>query len=184
MGKIGKKLILVTGAASSGKSEWAEILATETEKSVIYIATARMDETDPEWLAKIDKHRLRRPANWKTITAPVELVEAIKNQSALSCLLVDSLGTWVANLLDLDRDSWENKVIDLVKSLEEIEADLILVAEETGWGIVPAYRSGRLFRERLGALVRQIGAIADRVDLVVGGHVLNLSLLGKPLPKT
>jgi adenosylcobinamide kinase/adenosylcobinamide-phosphate guanylyltransferase len=112
------------------------------------------------------------------------LVEAIKNQSALSCLLVDSLGTWVANLLDLDRDSWENKVIDLVKSLEEIEADLILVAEETGWGIVPAYRSGRLFRERLGALVRQIGAIADRVDLVVGGHVLNLSLLGKPLPKT
>lgn len=183
MGKRGKKLILVTGAASSGKSEWAEILATETDKSVIYVATAQIDETDAEWLAKIAKHRLRRPTHWQTITAPIELTATIKTYTTSTCLLVDSLGTWVANLLDFDRDGWENTAIELLKCLEEIEADVILVAEETGWGVVPAYKSGRLFRERLGTLVRQIGAIADRVDLVAGGHVLNLSLLGKPLPK-
>jgi adenosylcobinamide kinase / adenosylcobinamide-phosphate guanylyltransferase len=47
---------------------------------------------------------------------------------------------------------------------------------------VPAYSSGRLFRDRLGQLVRRLGAIANPVYLIVGGHVLNLSLLGSPLP--
>jgi adenosylcobinamide kinase/adenosylcobinamide-phosphate guanylyltransferase len=56
------------------------------------------------------------------------------------------------------------------------------VAEETGWGVVPAYPLGRKFRDRLGALVRQLGRICEPVYLVVGGHVLNLSLLAVPLP--
>ena len=61
-------------------------------------------------------------------------------------------------------------------------ADVILVGEETGWGVVPAYPAGRLFRDRLGTLVRQIGAIADNVYLVTGGYALELSVLGTPLP--
>ena len=56
------------------------------------------------------------------------------------------------------------------------------MAEETGWGVVPAYSTGRLFRDRLGNLVRRLGAIANPVYLVTGGHVLNLSTLGFPLP--
>jgi len=40
---------------------------------------------------------------------------------------------------------------------------------------------GRLFRDRLGTLTRQLGAIAHPVYLVTGGHVLNLSSLGTPL---
>ncbi|MGK7895428.1 MAG: bifunctional adenosylcobinamide kinase/adenosylcobinamide-phosphate guanylyltransferase, partial [Xenococcus sp. (in: cyanobacteria)] len=32
-----------------------------------------------------------------------------------------------------------------------------------------------------GHLTRQIGSMADKTYLVVGGHVLNLSVLGSPL---
>ena len=71
---------------------------------------------------------------------------------------------------------------ELLERLRSSLAHVILVAEETGWGVVPAYPSGRLFRDRLGMLSRQIGSISDTVYLVTGGHVLNLSELGRKLP--
>jgi adenosylcobinamide kinase / adenosylcobinamide-phosphate guanylyltransferase len=96
-------------------------------------------------------------------------------------LLVDSLGTWLANLLDQDQQTWECNLTALLLSLKNTQSDVILVAEETGWGVVPAYPIGRTFRDRLGKLVREVGAIADQTFLVVGGHILNLSQLGTPL---
>ncbi|HEY9894159.1 MAG TPA: bifunctional adenosylcobinamide kinase/adenosylcobinamide-phosphate guanylyltransferase, partial [Candidatus Sericytochromatia bacterium] len=91
------------------------------------------------------------------------------------------LGTWLANLLDQDDDTWSKTLASLLDSLHQTTSIIIFVAEETGWGIVPAYPVGRLFRDRLGTLTRQLGAIAHPVYLVTGGHVLNLSSLGTPL---
>jgi len=176
-----KQIILVTGAARSGKSEWAETLAQNMGKPVVYVATATVDPNDLEWQARIEKHRLRRPVDWQTRQVPVELAATFETATPPQCLLVDSLGTWVANLLDRDDSIWEKTTADLLKSLQKATVDIILVAEETGWGVVPAYQTGRQFRDRLGNLVRQIGAIANPVYLVAGGHVLNLSLLGQPL---
>jgi len=96
-------------------------------------------------------------------------------------LLVDSLGTWTANLLILNDLDWETTSQRLLENLISADLDVILVAEETGWGVVPAYESGRKFRDRLGNLIRKIGTIADKVYLVTGGHVLDLSVLGRPL---
>lgn len=175
------KVILVTGPAKSGKSEWAENLAVQTGKPIIYVATAVIDENDSEWLSRIEQHRQRRPQAWTTWEVPVQLVNAI-NLSQDSCLLIDSLGTWVANLLEDDNTHWENTIQNLCSKLKNAEHDVILVAEEVGWGIVPAYPVGRIFRDRLGNLVRRVAAIADVVYLVTGGYVLNLTALGSPLP--
>jgi adenosylcobinamide kinase/adenosylcobinamide-phosphate guanylyltransferase len=70
---------------------------------------------------------------------------------------------------------------ELLQSLHNSSVDIILVSEETGWGVVPAYPLGRLFRDRLGDLSRKIGTMADTVYLVTGGHALNLSQLGQRL---
>jgi adenosylcobinamide kinase / adenosylcobinamide-phosphate guanylyltransferase len=177
------RIVLVTGPAKSGKSEWAETLAMQSEKTVIYIATAQTDPSDSEWQQRISQHRDRRPVDWLTVEAPENLVEAIVKTPSSCCLLVDSLGTWVANLLEQDSITWAATEQNLILSLEQLEnKDAIVVAEETSWGVVPAYPSGRLFRDRLGHLIRCLGAIAHPVYLVAGGHVLNLSLLGSPLP--
>ncbi|MDJ0688109.1 MAG: bifunctional adenosylcobinamide kinase/adenosylcobinamide-phosphate guanylyltransferase [Xenococcaceae cyanobacterium MO_188.B32] len=176
-----KQIILVTGAARSGKSEWAENLATKTNKSVIYIATAIADSTDREWLNRIALHQQRRPSHWQTLCVPKQLAQTISNTIASNCLLVDSLGSWVANLLDREADSWQEIQNGLLASLQTTSADVILVAEETGWGVIPAYKSGRIFRDRLGNLIRQIGSVASSVYLVTGGHALNLSQLGQCL---
>ena len=178
------KIILVTGAASSGKSEWAESLAQQTQRQVIYIATAAKNERDSEWMAKILKHQQRRPSNWINWEIPQELVKAIATAPTQSCLLVDSLGTWVTNWLMEEEEVWQIQARQLIQQLKISQHAVILVAEETGWGVVPAYELGRLFRNRLGDLIRQVGLIADQVYLVVGGYAVDLSKIGIKLEKT
>jgi adenosylcobinamide kinase / adenosylcobinamide-phosphate guanylyltransferase len=77
-----RQLILVTGAARCGKSEWAEKVASQMECPVIYIATAQADPSDQEWQLRIEKHQKRRPSTWKTLVIPQELTIAIKNASS------------------------------------------------------------------------------------------------------
>ena len=177
------KTILITGASSSGKSEFAEMLAIKSNLLVAYIATAKEDPADLEWQAKIRKHRQRRPQSWQTLSRSRELAACITNAGSDECLLVDSLGTWIANFLELDNAAWQEMSDRLITSLQITEGKIILVGEETGWGVVPAYVLGRLFRDRLGHLSRQIANVVDTSYLVAAGHILNLSLLGEPLSK-
>jgi adenosylcobinamide kinase/adenosylcobinamide-phosphate guanylyltransferase len=176
------KVILVTGPARSGKSEWAEILAMQSGKAVVYIATATQNSADAEWNQRIAQHQKRRLEDWVTLEVPTELSATLADAQPNICLLVDSLGTWVANLLSQEDAIWENTVAELLETVDLVAADMIFVAEETGWGVVPAYPVGRSFRDRLGSLIRKLGTVCEAVYLVTGGHVLNLSVLGSPLP--
>jgi adenosylcobinamide kinase / adenosylcobinamide-phosphate guanylyltransferase len=171
------KVILVTGPARSGKSEWAEKLALKSSH-VVYIATAIQDYKDSEWLERIQQHQKRRPQNWVTLEVPIALSQVLADAKPQACILVDSLGTWVANLLELEDMEWDNTVQNFLSTVELVAADMIFVAEETGWGVVPAYPIGRKFRDRLGSLVRRLSRISETVYLVTGGYALNLSTLG------
>lgn len=172
---------LVTGPTRSGKSEWAEYLARATLQPVVYIATSQADPADPEWQQRLLAHQDRRPQQWQTLEVPYTLPETLAQADPGQCYLVDSLGTWVANLLEQDEQAWQLITESLLQTLRRTEAQVILVAEETGWGVVPAYPLGRCFRDRLGSLIRQVGAIAESVYLVTGGYALNLKVLGTPL---
>lgn len=175
------KVILVTGAARSGKSEWAETLAIQSGKVVTYVATATENPDDAEWQQRIHQHQKRRPPDWLTLSIPMELTAILADTKPHQCILVDSLGTWVANLLEQDDEIWSNTLSAFLETVQLVTADIIFVGEETGWGVVPAYPLGRKFRNRLGNLVRQLGPLSETVYLVTGGHALNLSVLGVPL---
>jgi adenosylcobinamide kinase/adenosylcobinamide-phosphate guanylyltransferase len=177
-----RTLILVTGPTRSGKSEWAESLAELSQQQVIYIATAPIDPTDQEWLARIQQHQLRRPSTWQTLASGADLVVCIQQAKPTDCLLIDALGTWLVYFLEQPDALWKQSRDQLLDCLVQRSCTVIMVAEETGWGVVPAHASGRLFRDRLGDLTRRIGAMADTVYLVTAGYALNLSQLGTPLP--
>lgn len=175
---LNHRISLVTGPARSGKSEWAEALAAESGQTVIYVATSSVDPADTDWQKRVELHRDRRPDHWQLREVPIALTAAIQAATAQDCLLVDSLGTWLANLLDQDDETWQTTVDTLIDSLRQTPSTVILVSEETGWGVVPAYPVGRLFRDRLGYLTRQVGRSAGAVYLVVAGHAVDLKTLG------
>ncbi|WP_201322184.1 bifunctional adenosylcobinamide kinase/adenosylcobinamide-phosphate guanylyltransferase [Pseudanabaena sp. lw0831] len=173
---------LVTGATRSGKSEWAEHLAMRSQKNVIYIATATRYPDDAEWESRLQKHCDRRPENWQTLEVPITLAKSILEIKGNYYILVDSLGTWLSNLLKEDELAWSKIEIELLQAIQSCAVDITFVAEEVGWGLVPEYKLGRIFRDRLGGLSRKIGAIADAVYLVTGGYAVNLTQIGERLP--
>ncbi len=173
-----KQVVVVTGPTRSGKSEWAETLAQRSGKAVVYVATSAADPADQEWQARLALHRQRRPADWRLWEVPGDLAAALRSGKATDCLLVDSLGSWLANGLGQDEGQWQHTVEAVIASVQETAATVIVVAEETGWGVVPAYPSGRQFRDRLGQMTRRLGQMADAVYLVVAGYAVDLRQVG------
>ncbi|MFO8039141.1 MAG: bifunctional adenosylcobinamide kinase/adenosylcobinamide-phosphate guanylyltransferase [Sodalinema sp.] len=175
-------LVLVTGAARSGKSEFAERLAEQHKGIVTYIATARSNSQDRDWQARIERHRQRRPRHWRLQEVPLAISACLEQWNhPQNCLLLDSLGTWVANTLDESDTDWGDRRQTFLHQATNFQGTCILVAEETGWGVVPAYPSGRMFRDRLGELTRHLGAMADQTYLIVAGRILNLTEIADPL---
>lgn len=170
--------ILITGPTKSGKSEWAEQLAAQQQQSVVYVATAQLNANDAEWQARIEAHRRRRSQDWQTLEVPIALPSVLAQATTTECWLVDSLGTWVANCLEQPDASWTEAIADLLNAIAHFPGTLIMVAEETGWGVVPAYPMGRTFRDRLGHLTRQVGAIVNQPYLVVAGFAIDLRQVG------
>ena len=82
-------------------------------------------------------------------------------------MLLDALGTWIANDLEADLDG-------LVKALVHRPGDTIVVSEEVGLGVHPVSEVGRLFADRLGEANRRVAEVADRCLLVVAGRVIDL----------
>jgi adenosylcobinamide kinase/adenosylcobinamide-phosphate guanylyltransferase len=167
-----KSVTLVLGGAQSGKSYYAQQLASHFER-VAFIATAR--GTDAEMRRKIARHRRERPAAWRTIEAPLELEKAVRAASRESdVVLIDCLTVYVDNVMSAGRkaksksDSQEciNAVCDAIRTAG---ASLIVVSNEVGSGVVPQYRSGRAYRDFLGQMNQKVAQIADRVILMVAG---------------
>jgi adenosylcobinamide kinase / adenosylcobinamide-phosphate guanylyltransferase len=176
------RLILVTGPSRSGKSAWAEALAVQAGQPVVYIATSINNPDDLEWQARVKLHCDRRPPHWQLQEVPNALAEAIAGTPSNHCILIDSLGTWLANQLEQTAEEWQQTEAALLETLQNSTERIILVSEEVGWGVVPAYPAGRLFRDRLGTLARRIGVVADQVYLVTVGYALDIKALGQPVP--
>jgi adenosylcobinamide kinase / adenosylcobinamide-phosphate guanylyltransferase len=171
---------LVTGPVRSGKSRHAEQLV-EGLKDVTYVATGRRaDAADPEWSRRVEDHRTRRPATWRTVetTDVAGVIDA-----ATGPVLVDCLGTWLTALVDAT--GWDHLVTAaetvrlecdrLVESLCAASAPVVVVTNEVGWSLVATTASGRLFQDELGRLNAAVAAVAAQVHLVVAGRVVDLS---------
>ncbi|MEN8708199.1 MAG: bifunctional adenosylcobinamide kinase/adenosylcobinamide-phosphate guanylyltransferase [Nocardioides marinisabuli] len=176
--------VLVTGGVRSGKSRHAESLVGSHVGTapVTYVAPGPAPEDDdPDWAARVAAHRERRPASWTTLETR-DLAGALAG--ADRPLLVDCLGTWVTGLLD-EEQAWERTSDDVVAlvearlaavvaALRDCAHDVVLVTNEVGLGVVPAHRSGRLFRDLLGLANQRVAEACDEVHLVVAGRVLRL----------
>jgi adenosylcobinamide kinase/adenosylcobinamide-phosphate guanylyltransferase len=132
-----------------------------------YVATAQA--YDDEMRARIAAHRVRRGAGWRTIEAPLQLVEAIAQAPIVQPLLVDCLTLWLSNRLLADA-SLEADCEALVTALAARAALTVVVSTEVGLGIVPENALARAFRDASGALHQRVARVAGRVRLIVAGY--------------
>jgi adenosylcobinamide kinase/adenosylcobinamide-phosphate guanylyltransferase len=164
--------VLVLGGSRSGKSAFAESLLAGRD-DVTYLATSAGAPDDSEWAARVATHRARRPAGWSTVesTAPSDLLRP-------GTVLIDSVTTWVAALMD-ETGVWtegpdaEQRLAGrcdaLVNAWAMTPAHVVAVTDEVGLGVVPETRAGRLFRDALGEVNQRLAGTADEVWFVVAG---------------
>src|SRR5215813_13202142 len=166
---------LVLGGIRSGKSEFAEDLVARADL-VRYVATARRDDNDAEWAARIDAHRARRPGHWTTCEvgqAPLTLAEVVASAKPDEAVIVDDIGGWVAAMTETtDPPLWPGLVAELGTAVSGFPARLVLVSPEVGLSVVPATAAGRVFADWLGTVNREIAARCDGVVLVVAGNAV------------
>ena len=170
MVKPRRTITLVLGGARSGKSRWAQERAAEFVR-VTYLATARA--SDAEMLAKIARHRRERPSTWRTVEVPVDLPEKIRSESGnADVLLIDCFTLYVANVMRTGRKAEtlnDRHIRELLDAMHSSVTSIIAVSNEVGSGVVPAFRSGCVYRNMLGRLNQEVAAIADNVVLMVAG---------------
>jgi len=191
------RLILILGGARSGKSAFAERLAAGSGRSVAFIATATAG--DDEMRSRIARHRASRPKGWYTLEESLDLASAVRRAGELAdVLLLDCVTLWLENVLL--QESVQHEKDDEVefhtagrlfneRALKECEAllavvkslspdkTLIVVTNEVGLGIVPAYPLGRLYRDTLGYINQRLAQAADRVYLMMAGMAIDIKRL-------
>ena len=179
-------IILCSGGARSGKSEFAEQLALSLKGRKAYVATGQA--VDDEMKDRIKKHQLRRGKEWITFEIPLHLHEnweQIKNVSDV--ILIDCLTMFTSNHVfahgDINTQEDANRIESIILEelrllLEEInnsnDKTVIFVTNEIGLGIVPENKLARYFRDITGRVNREVASAANKMYLTISGVTIEL----------
>lgn len=166
-------MVLLLGGARSGKSASAVRLASDSGAPVTFIATAQAG--DDEMAERIRRHREVRPAAWRTLEAPLDLLGAVQAAARGDFLIIDCLTLWVSNLLGqgasaTDVDTPAAAIVEALRGRR-----CVVVTNEVGLGIVPVNELARHFRDVLGSVNVRFAASADRALLMFAGRAIDLA---------
>jgi adenosyl cobinamide kinase/adenosyl cobinamide phosphate guanylyltransferase len=161
-------ITLVLGGTRSGKSEVGERLLAELPGPRTFVGTWAVDAADADMADRVVRHRRRRPHDWGVVeVADGDLAGAAAGVHG--SLLIDGLGTWVAQVPAFAADGRR-----LAEVLGGRTGSSVVVSEEVGLGVHPESEVGRRFRDELGRVNREVADAADEVLLVVAGRTLRL----------
>ncbi len=178
------EIILVTGGARSGKSNFAEKLTLQLGNNhAAYIATAQIFDNEMAYRVKL--HQARRKNNWANYEAPFD-AEKIFPNVAENVILFDSVTMYLTNWIltkNLDDENifvdFENFIEKLLAAAENSCAKVIFVSDEVGAGIVPENKLSRVFRDMLGLANQKIAAHSEKVFLTVAGLAVDIKKIAE-----
>jgi adenosylcobinamide kinase/adenosylcobinamide-phosphate guanylyltransferase len=163
-------IVLIGGGSRSGKSRYALDIARGRGNRLGFIATAR--PLDDEMRERILLHRQERGEDFTTIEEPIALASVIhRHSSEFDAIVVDCLTLWLSNIATSDIEPATAKLIEA--SLASL-AQVILVTNEVGCGIVPDSAVARRFRDDAGRLNQRVAEAASEVYWMVFGCALRV----------
>jgi adenosylcobinamide kinase/adenosylcobinamide-phosphate guanylyltransferase len=176
-----KKIVMLLGGARSGKSSLALEMAKETGNKVLFVATGTAGDEDMQ--QRIARHKQSRPAEWRTIEAPLNVGRQITaNLGDAQTVIIDCITLLVSNVFSLYGEKEFEKLPDtdiedkvnheiggIIECLKKTEAAFFLVSNEVGLGIVPDNRMARLYRDCLGRINQVLAKSADEVYFLAAG---------------
>lgn len=167
-------ITLVLGGARSGKSNFAQQLASANQLPVLYIATATV--SDNEMAERIAHHQHNRPSEWRVRESPLDLIAVlIEEGKQQQTILVDCLTLWLNNqLFNFPEQNFEQLFEQLITVLSNCSARVIFVANEVGLGIIPMGNISRKFVDEAGRLNQKIAKMASQVFFIAAGLPLAL----------
>jgi adenosylcobinamide kinase/adenosylcobinamide-phosphate guanylyltransferase len=188
--KVSKRFVLIIGGAGSGKSHFAQELASKLGGPVLFVATA--EAGDEEMRQRIEQHKRKRSATWSTLEITTGVGRrTLEKIGGARVVIVDCITLLVNNIFSqysdqsgerIDAPLIEQGVIaevgELIECIDRVDASFIIVTNEVGLGVVPANRMGRLYRDLLAKVNRMLAQTADEVYLMMAG----LPQLIKPAP--
>ena len=174
---------LVLGGARSGKSSYAERLASDlsykltndSTTQVTYVATATA--ADGEMGRRIELHRKQRPQHWQLIEETLHLDKVFDGalNTERGVVLIDCMTLWLSNwLCSYSDEVYLQQRDDFIAALQRFEGDCIIVSNEVGSGIVPMGELSRRFADQAGWLNQALAKVSDKTTLVVAGLPLEL----------
>ena len=180
------QIILCSGGARSGKSEFAERLALATKGPKAYVATGQA--FDKEMVDRIKKHQERRGKIWNNFEVPLHLADEWENISqSADVILIDCLTMFTTNHMmaygsirgQEDANRLEQTILSeldtLLDSIQSCEGKtVIFVTNEIGLGIVPDNKLARYFRDIAGRVNRAVASVADKLYLTISGVTIEL----------
>lgn len=180
------KLIMVTGGARSGKSEFAEQYVLHYSPKCDYIATAEI--LDEEMAERVRLHRERRDARWINHEAPYHAEETFAALgSETRAVLFDCLTIYMANLLYgknapqgefLERcDAVLTEIDKVLAAARACGKIVVFVTNEVGGGIVPDNQMAREYRDLAGWVNQRVAQAADHVYYCVAGQAVDVKKL-------
>jgi len=185
------KIYLILGGTRSGKSSFGEELAASIPGKVAYLATAKITDTEME--KRVNSHRRRRPADW--ITFEIEKADTDRKEinsiissmesNGIKTVIVDCITNLLFRLIDSykldDMEIIENKleekieeeVLDFfgyfLQKISKTDMNIVIISNEIGLGVVPAFPLGRIFRDLMGMINKDIAAGSDEVYFFIAG---------------
>lgn len=177
MGNARGNVILFLGGARSGKSAFAEKIASKYDR-VAYIATAQ--DIDDEMRERIEKHRKSRPDKWVTYEVDATLQETISHASqGVDVMIIDCLTIYVSRRMErtVDDDEIIKEIVEAVKSARKSGKTALFVSNEVGMGLVPDYPVGRRYRDLLGKVNQEVAKLAGSVLFTIAGIPVDIKLL-------
>ena len=160
-------LTFVTGGARSGKSGFAQSQALSKSLNPIYIATAKI--WDSEFENRVNRHKADRGTEWTSIESYKELATLPILEKVV---VIDCVTLWLTNLFVEKKNEIDLCLEEFKRELDQLlplNTHIYLISNELGMGLHAETEIGRKFTDLQGWANQYAASKADEVVFMVSG---------------